>query len=400
MTGFDMGVVRDTLVSTFDLQSFDAFLLTKLNVVRGNLVAAGGLRDVILQVLQIADQEGWDALLIRKAAEERPLRADVQEMARRYGKTLVGQFKLKAAIEQMREAYREFGLAPPVDNPQLQEATPRQHYAGLEQIVDDTNPMLDFSEWVTRAARVEGRVCRIDLNGKPKGTGFLVGPNAVLTNYHVLESVIADPKLLPKVKGRFDYKQLKTGNKENPDVTTLAGTLFGAARILDSSPPTPGEAAGNPEAEDATTEQLDYALVELDGAPGEQPVAVAGAAADGPKRGWIRVPDTDDTDPFQPGFPVLIAQHPDGEPLRLAIDRKGMIGPNDSRTRVKYTTNTKPGSSGSPCFDRNWNLIALHHFGDKKYVKNPRFNQAVPVAAIRQRLADRNQVGALGGDCD
>ncbi len=31
--------------------------------------------------------------------------------------------------------------------------------------------------------------------------------------------------------------------------------------------------------------------------------------------------------------------------------------------RVQYLTDTLPGSSGSPVFDTDWNLIALHHSG-------------------------------------
>ena len=30
-------------------------------------------------------------------------------------------------------------------------------------------------------------------------------------------------------------------------------------------------------------------------------------------------------------------------------------------TVVRYTTDTEPGSSGSPVFNNSWRLIALHH---------------------------------------
>ncbi len=29
--------------------------------------------------------------------------------------------------------------------------------------------------------------------------------------------------------------------------------------------------------------------------------------------------------------------------------------------RVRYTTDTEPGSSGSPVFNNRWDLIAIHH---------------------------------------
>ena len=31
--------------------------------------------------------------------------------------------------------------------------------------------------------------------------------------------------------------------------------------------------------------------------------------------------------------------------------------------RVQYLTDTLPGSSGSPVFDKDWRLVALHHSG-------------------------------------
>ena len=31
--------------------------------------------------------------------------------------------------------------------------------------------------------------------------------------------------------------------------------------------------------------------------------------------------------------------------------------------RVQYLTDTLPGSSGSPVFDEQWNVVALHHSG-------------------------------------
>src|SRR5206468_3859905 len=101
-----------------------------------------------------------------------------------------------------------------------------------------------------------------------------------------------------------DYKQLRDGK-------ILSGSLFKVAEVLDWSPCTAGEAAGKPEPTDPTCEQLDYALVRLEGRPGAEPVSVPGAVATGPPRGWVRVPDQGSvpgTDPFGADAPVLIAQ--------------------------------------------------------------------------------------------
>src|SRR5262249_48368662 len=66
-----------------------------------------------------------------------------------------------------------------------------------------------------------------------------------------------------------------------------------------------------------------------------------------------------------------------------------------NRTRVRYTTNTEMGSSGSPCFDAEWGLLALHHSGDTNYKRSAEWNEGVPIDAIvRQvnaRLRQRGQ---------
>jgi V8-like Glu-specific endopeptidase len=93
------------------------------------------------------------------------------------------------------------------------------------------------------------------------------------------------------------------------------------------------------------------------------------------------------------GAPLLIAQHPQGEPIKLAIDMDAVLGLNGNATRVRYATNTEPGSSGSPCFDMDWTLVALHHMGDPRW-RNPQYNEGVPISLIRARLARQ---GALNG---
>ena len=75
-----------------------------------------------------------------------------------------------------------------------------------------------------------------------------------------------------------------------------------------------------------------------------------------------------------------------------------MISVNANGTRVRYRTNTEPGSSGSPCFDQNWSLVALHHSGDPNFdgIKQPEYNRGIPIAAIRSLIEARGLAGALG----
>ena len=85
-------------------------------------------------------------------------------------------------------------------------------------------------------------------------------------------------------------------------------------------------------------------------------------------------------DGLEKGAPLLIFQHPDGLPLRLDIRSVDTV----LETRVTHTTNTMKGSSGSPCFDRELRLSALHRAGPDGVL-----NQGVPVAAILDDLEQK-----------
>ena len=85
--------------------------------------------------------------------------------------------------------------------------------------------------------------------------------------------------------------------------------------------------------------------------------------------------------------------------MKLALDTQAIIGVNGNATRVRYRTNTEPGSSGSPCFDANWNLVALHHAGDPNFTPgyNPQYNQGIPIATIAKLLKQRHKFELLAG---
>jgi V8-like Glu-specific endopeptidase len=58
---------------------------------------------------------------------------------------------------------------------------------------------------------------------------------------------------------------------------------------------------------------------------------------------------------------VQIIQHPQGGEKRIAY-RMNVVAYADSEV-VQYLTDTLPGSSGSPVFNREWQVVALHHAG-------------------------------------
>jgi hypothetical protein len=58
---------------------------------------------------------------------------------------------------------------------------------------------------------------------------------------------------------------------------------------------------------------------------------------------------------------VNIIQHPGGGPKQIALYHN-LVTYADSNL-VQYLTDTLPGSSGSPVFDDDWEVVALHHSG-------------------------------------
>ena len=64
--------------------------------------------------------------------------------------------------------------------------------------------------------RQEMRVCIVEVGGSPRGTGFLVGPNAVLTNYHVVAEAIEQKLAGDRLTFLFDYRVLANGSLPAP----------------------------------------------------------------------------------------------------------------------------------------------------------------------------------------
>ncbi|MBZ4418801.1 trypsin-like peptidase domain-containing protein [Myxococcus sp. RHSTA-1-4] len=221
--------------------------------------------------------------------------------------------------------------------------------------------------WRRRLTSIGRQVCRVEPQvGAALGTGFLVSPNVVLTNFHVIEN-----KLLESLRVRFDHKVL-------PDRTLLQpGRVYRVTKCLAHSPYSPADLM-HPRPREATVSELDYAFLQVEGAPGE-------ALVDGESRGWLELPET--REPFTPGSLALIFQHPEGQPMSVAVDE--FLGVNPSRTRVAYRACTGPGSSGAPCFTQDLRLAALHHSGGPRMPSSTGHNEGIPTDTIRDSLPPR-----------
>jgi len=380
---------RDAIVEAFEPKEFDMFLYFKFNITRSNIAKDDKFPMVVSEVLRNAERESYMAGLIAKVAEERSGNERVKQVCLRYAKLLMTEVKRFPDQERILNDYECFKLAPPLSvqraGKELFKRPLSMTDKGLQEIFESDR--LDVALWRRQYLQQEGRICRVELNrGQKGGTGFLVGPDAVLTNYHVLAPLIAGQLRPSDVHFRFDAKVLLNESK-------LEGVLVSAHptdwRIYDSRT-TQAELENHPDAEQPTADQLDYALVRLERAIGREPIDPG--VGDSPLRGWVKVPTADPAITIGMVMMIMSMQQPNEGSLKLALDKNAVCSINDNRTRVSYATKTAAGSAGSPCFDINWGLIALHHHND------PKFGQGIPIGRIREQLRNHGQEGALGDE--
>jgi hypothetical protein len=234
--------------------------------------------------------------------------------------------------------------------------------AELERIIENNTYIRDPGEWRSAWAQAERWVCRIRAAARVLGSGVLVGPNVLLTNWHVVEDSSID-----KLTFEFDYFYVAE-DRPRPYVRRAA-----ADGLLARGPYTSDEGAGR-SGSTPRLQELDFALIALD-RDNQDPLGAA--------RGFAEVPAALT---YRPKDSLIILQHPRGDPQCFALDFDGVLGLNENGTRLKYRTNTEPGSSGSPCFDLEWQFIAIHQAGMRGWPEGGDFNQGIPVTALNPHI--------------
>jgi hypothetical protein len=351
------------LVSAFPSPSeLAAMVKFRLNLQLGDVVSLNaGMREIVFNLIQHQLAQGHFLRLIDAARGSRP-----------------GNPKLAFFAEQFA-----LSLQTVPHNPKDPPAPE------LQKIVVKTNSMLPIALFRERLGEIEACVCRIEVSrprGPLVGTGFLIGPDRVLTNYHIVESILKDPEppAVEKINVCFDYKQLPGGGVSE-------GTSWKISAIVDRSRYAASDRLPWPQPA-PPTDQLDYAVLQLETPPLEEPVGkrpIGVNAEDGaPQRGWIALPD--DEWAFTESSPLFIVQHPAGAPMQLALQTDAILDVNGNRTRVRYKTNTMKGSSGSPCFNQHLELVALHHAGDPTGpIYQPGYNAGIPISTIVRLMRER-----------
>ena len=190
--------------------------------------------------------------------------------------------------------------------------------------------------YLSRGLKAGRSVCRIHIrrpDGRPEGygTGFMVSKELMLTNHHVLPSDLFAMRSLAE----FDFEYDVDFEPKRTHYFQLAPDRFYHS-----------------------DETLDFALVAI------KQFSNSGVSLD--KFGFLQL--TESSGKALTTESVSLIQHPEGSDKHIAIRNNRVHNRFDHF--IHYETDTMPGSSGSPVFNDQWNVVALHHAGVPK--KNSR----------------------------
>ncbi|MEO7275974.1 MAG: trypsin-like peptidase domain-containing protein [Vicinamibacterales bacterium] len=218
-----------------------------------------------------------------------------------------------------------------------------------EQVAGDVSYLMPvgFLGAGDRASRAVARLCvpqfmdgRMVMRGsRPSlglGTGWLIAPGLIATNRHV-------------VAARFEREPAATAADLEQQATHTEAWF-------DYLHPDAPYITVNAMRLEALNADLDYAILRL------APTAQDGVSS----RQWdsLRLAPLDYA--LHRGAALNIIQHPAGEVMQIAIRRNDFVGPLEGDpNRFTYLTDTLPGSSGSPVFNDEWEVVGLHR-GSRK----------------------------------
>jgi endonuclease G len=196
----------------------------------------------------------------------------------------------------------------------------------LKRLID-TNDLIGAG-FLAKGASAVRSIARIVIRAGPElvegfGPGFLVAPGLLMTNNHVLP----DAAGAVHSQAEFDH-QLGPGGALGPSAAFALepGVFF------------------------VTDQALDFTVVAVASNGGGRSLA---------EFGWNPLIELE-------GKVILhellnIVQHPNGEPKQLALRENRLVDLVEDF--LHYETDTAPGSSGSPVFNDQWEVVGLNHSG-------------------------------------
>jgi endonuclease G, mitochondrial len=177
------------------------------------------------------------------------------------------------------------------------------------------------------AARAVARIAIRRPNGALAGwgTGFLVAPGVLLTNHHVLP----DNSFVQRSEAQFGFERDYNGVQRTPQVFAMRPNVLYFA-----------------------DQTLDFAIVAIASNSDNSEVPLAS---------FGHLPLLATTGKVSEGEWLSIIQHPNGELKQVCVRENKLV--KRTENELWYSTDTLGGSSGSPVFNNDWYVVALHHSG-------------------------------------
>ncbi|MEM7133739.1 MAG: effector-associated domain EAD1-containing protein [Chloroflexota bacterium] len=357
------------------------------------------LSEIVFEIIENAEREGWIEELIRGAylanrdnpklsrfASEMglvPSQPDSDSLSR-----MLLNFALQTDLQDSSDneifdflvgSFSEvLGLRPSKKVSYGDTLNPETNEHGFERLIERNESYLNIGPFIRKLTSIRKQVGRIEIDDQAIiGTGFLIGPSTIITPYHVVEDFIDGRRNWKRALIRFDFSV----SDDNVYLNDGHRFLFASDWLVDFSPYSPTDLHPLPKKSEPTLEELDYAIIRLSEQPGNE--VLEGELS--MTRGWIPFPQTEPN--LSIDSPMHIAHHPSGEPLKISLGQQSIIETNVNMSRVRYRTQAEPGSTGAPCFDQSWNLVAMHHAGDPGF--GNRYSEGIPIWKIIELLRQR-----------
>lgn len=249
---------------------------------------------------------------------------------------------------------------------------------------------IDFGKARYHDELIASQVCRIEIDlhptegGREQGTGFLIAPDLILTNYHVVQHLFdvenrqeSQQKwaLAEDVSVFFDRVTQKGGTEIAPGVRCILAEDW----LVSWSKNSLMDQYSEPKLDSPGEDELDYAILRLATPIGLERIY---SETEPRERGWIAVPEGSYA--YSQGEEIAIFQYPVGQPLHKAT---GILLPealNENRTRVRYKVSGDYGASGAPCVNRQWQLVAVHRARQHEDGRED-LREGIPISAILNR---------------
>jgi hypothetical protein len=308
--------------------------------------ATGRVLDLVAEVLHHPGSAAFRAPFHRMLGD-RSFATDARR-ALRHGLAALAE-RLDGFGDRMRSAVSE-----PADGP----------VGGLEAITSPPAGLGDPKTYAQAIINATRRTAMIEVAGRPRGTGLLVGPDLLLTAAHVLDPRCWPPSGSSDVVAVFDY--FHASGRSHAET----GTRIGVTEFVCGSLPTTAETDGVAQDWEAPADRLDFAILRL-------AKRVPGTPEDATARGHYSLEPGAYS--FDQASLLFIVQHPLGEFQAFSFVKQPPHR-NGNGTRIRYRSNTVYGSSGSPVIDTSGRLVAIHHYSAGST------NQGVPVSEIAKMI--------------